>query len=196
MDNAKLRQGVIDTYGQQVFDNIKMLMVRIESNYNNHFKNLTALHMILKIEDWCNEFSNISYKMLLQAYRDYRSVNEAHPPSIASINKIIYRMINEDVGSAEDSFNNMYKLVSRCGSDEFGYNKALDYMSDMEKQVINSTYWKSLGMSEDPRGVLLAEYQKKYNSKKESITRNDRLALPHLDSKNILEKISKRKLLK
>jgi hypothetical protein len=165
----------------------------IRVNYKNFFKNETKQEKSMLLKTWKYQFANVSQKIMFKLIMDYMSVNESYPPSIAHINKLLYGMLNEDVGSAQESFSKIYKLVSSCGSDTFGYEKAYDQFNNIESMIINKGYWKELGTSGDKYGVAEASYTKRYNSKKETVSINDRKQLSSLDSIELLKGI---KLLK
>jgi hypothetical protein len=144
-------------------------------------------------ETWLRHFSNVDYNTMLGLLDDYMATSTGFPPQVGHINKILYEKTHEDVGSAEESFEKIFALVSRCGTDEYGYNKALDYFNDIERKVLTKSYWKELGLDESPRSVIKGQYCRHYNSKKETVSINDRKQLSSLDSIELLKGI---KLLK
>lgn len=179
----ELKLAIINQYGEQSYDNIKMLLARIESNYINHFKSLSEFQRIIKIEDWCDAFSNISYEILLGAYRNYRLVNESHPPSIAHINKELYGMVDKESNIADESFEKIFPLISRFGTSTRGYERALPYFTEIEQKVLTKSYWKELGMDVSLRSVIKGQYVRLYNDIKEETITSKRKSLNALNGK-------------
>jgi hypothetical protein len=165
----------------------------IRVNYKNFFKNETKQEKSMLLKTWKYHFANVPQDVMFKLLMDYMATSTGFPPQVGHINKILYEKVTEDVGSAQESFSKIYKLVSSCGSDTYGYEKAYDQFNDIERMIINKGYWKELGTSGDKYGVAEASYTKRYNSKNESVSINNRKQLSSLDSIELLKGI---KLLK
>jgi hypothetical protein len=162
----------------------------IRVNYRNFFKNETKQEKALMLKTWKYHFANVPQDVMFKLLMDYMATSTGFPPQVGHINKILYEKTHEDVGSAQESFSKIYKLVSSCGVS--GYHKAQLQFNDIESMIINKGYWKELGTSGDKYGVAEASYTKRYNSKNESVTMNKRKELPHKDSKELLGRIERK----
>ena len=165
----------------------------IRVNYRNFFKDETKQQRILALKTWKYHFSNVPQNVMFKIIMDYIGTVESYPPDIAKLKSILLDKISVDNNVAEDSFTKIYELVARCGSDKFGYEKALEQFSEIEKSCITQAYWKELGQS-DPNNIttLKAQYRTKYNSVKEKIVNQEKIEL----NENVLKLMGGNKLLK
>ena len=166
-------------------------MIRVE--FPDKYSRQTLIEKEMMISNWFECLKVYPYEIVRQAILSNFKVSQWQP-RISNIVEQLDKILGIENISSEESFERLYILVSRYGSDKYGYEKVCKIFTEVERRAITFENWKEWGQS-DPNNIttLKAQYRSKYGTKQEEVKHN---RLSNLDSQNILEMITKRKLLK
>jgi hypothetical protein len=167
---------------------VTMIRVEFPDKYNRQ----SEAEIDVMVNTWHECLEPYPFEMVREALiNNFKSSN--WQPRISNIVEQLDKILGIENISSEESFERLYILVSRYGSDKIGYEKACKIFTEVESRAITFENWKEWGQS-DPNNIttLKAQYRSKYGTKQEEVKHN---RLSNLDSKNILEMMNKNKLI-
>jgi hypothetical protein len=167
----------------------------IESFYTNFWKNKSPSQIAIVKQGWFACFQNQHYETMQKALYEYMVVDSKFPPAISDINTIINDQIMvDDNDTADDSFEKVLRLANRKG---YSLDSLREHLNEFELRIVNDVYLRELGDSKiEHQSIMKAQYRNRYNAIKDSEIRLSKVGLSNRDSKELLEMINKRKLLK